>query len=216
MHFVLEEQGRVTDTHTDLSPELDLVRGEPVAITIVNHLDEPTSIHWHGIELEDSYMDGAPGFSGTGTHLHAGDCAARFIRRALHTPASGTFMYHAHVDDVREQSGRARGRAHRPRSRRAHQLTIMRSFLKGYGAAKGHPLEIRLSNLGLGMGLQQPRVVDKILRQALCHVHRRAIPESFVAIHPTSAVARPPPRHTPRNRVARKPLPAHDHPRCCP
>ena len=141
MHFVLEEQGRVTDTHTDLSPELDLVRGEPVAITIVNHLDEPTSIHWHGIELEDSYMDGAPGFSGTGTHLTPAIAPRDSFVARFTPPRAGTFMYHAHVDDVREQLAGLEG-ALIVRARGASSADDYAFFLKGYGAAKGHPLEI--------------------------------------------------------------------------
>jgi manganese oxidase len=104
MHFLLEDGTRRLDAGPDFSPQLDLVRGEPVAITIVNHMTEPTSVHWHGIEVEDSYVDGAPGFSGAGTHL-APAIAPRdsFIARFT-PPRSGTFMYHAHVDDNREQS----------------------------------------------------------------------------------------------------------------
>lgn len=39
---------------------LTLRRGEPVEITLVNHLPEATAIHWHGMEL-DSYFDGVHG-----------------------------------------------------------------------------------------------------------------------------------------------------------
>ncbi|MGH7623706.1 MAG: multicopper oxidase domain-containing protein, partial [Gemmatimonadaceae bacterium] len=67
-HFVLEENGHRVETATDLSPELDLTRGEPVSIMIVNHLAEPTSVHWHGIEVQDSYVDGVVGFSGAAGH----------------------------------------------------------------------------------------------------------------------------------------------------
>ena len=52
-----------------MSPELDLLRGEPVSITIVNHLAEPTSVHWHGIEVQDSYVDGVRGIQRAGGHL---------------------------------------------------------------------------------------------------------------------------------------------------
>lgn len=104
MHFVLEDGGRRVDAGSDFSPELDLERGQPVAITIVNRMAEPTTIHWHAVEIQDSYMDGAAGFSGAGTHLAPmiapGDS---FIARFT-PPRSGTFMYHAHVDDDREQS----------------------------------------------------------------------------------------------------------------
>lgn len=104
MHFVLEDGSRRVDAGSDFSPELDLMRGEPVAITIVNRMAEPTTIHWHGIEVQDSYMDGVAGFSGAGTHrapaIAPGDSfVARFT-----PPRSGTFIYHAHVDDNRQQS----------------------------------------------------------------------------------------------------------------
>ncbi|MEO5904549.1 MAG: multicopper oxidase domain-containing protein, partial [Gemmatimonadaceae bacterium] len=45
-------------------PMLVLKRGQPVKITVVNHLPEPTAVHWHGIELE-SFPDGVPGWSGS-------------------------------------------------------------------------------------------------------------------------------------------------------
>ena len=85
-----------------LSVPISLTRDEPVAITIVNQMNEPTSVHWHGIEL-DSYDDGVPGFSGAGTRLSPliapGDSfVARFT-----PPRSGTFMYHSHVDEPRQQ-----------------------------------------------------------------------------------------------------------------
>jgi FtsP/CotA-like multicopper oxidase with cupredoxin domain len=141
MHFVLEEQGRVTDTHTDFSPELDLVRGEPVAITIVNHLEEPTTVHWHGIEIEDSYMDGAPGFSGAGTHLTPAIAPGDSFVARFTPPRSGTFMYHAHMDDVREQLAGLEGalivRDPGARSSDDHVL-----FLKGLRGSATHPLEI--------------------------------------------------------------------------
>jgi len=103
MHFTLEEHGRRVDTHTDLSPELDLVRGEPVAITIVNHLPEATSVHWHGIEVQDSYADGVPGFSGNGTHLTPAIAPGDSFVARFTPPRAGTFMYHAHIDEIREQ-----------------------------------------------------------------------------------------------------------------
>ena len=43
-------------------------RGEPVSITVVNQLPEPTAVHWHGIELE-SYYDGVAGFAGEGKRI---------------------------------------------------------------------------------------------------------------------------------------------------
>src|SRR5688572_22204827 len=85
-----------------IGPTLDLVRGEPVRITVVNRLTESTAVHWHGIELE-SYFDGVPGFSGEGARITPliapGDSfAVRFT-----PPRSGTFIYHTHADEVRQQ-----------------------------------------------------------------------------------------------------------------
>ncbi len=78
-----------------------LTRGEPVRITVVNHLPEPTAVHWHGIELT-SYYDGVPGISGAPGQLlpsvAAGDSFA-----ALYTPPrAGTFIYHTHIDDIKQ------------------------------------------------------------------------------------------------------------------
>jgi len=103
MHFVLDDRGQRMDTHADVSPEMDLVRGEPVAITIVNHLAQPTSVHWHGIEVEDSYMDGAPGFSGEGRHLAQAIAPGDSFTARFTPTRAGTFMYHAHMDEMRQE-----------------------------------------------------------------------------------------------------------------
>ena len=102
--YVLHEGGRSTSaTPPSLpGPMILLKRGEPVTITVVNHLAEATAVHWHGMELE-SYFDGVAGFAGSRGHIAPaiapGDSfAARF------TPVrSGTFMYHPHADEVRQQ-----------------------------------------------------------------------------------------------------------------
>jgi FtsP/CotA-like multicopper oxidase with cupredoxin domain len=142
MRFVLDEHGRRTDTHRDISPELDLVRGQPVAITIVNHLDEPTSVHWHGIEVEDSYMDGAPGFSGAGRHLAPAIAPGDSFVARFTPPRSGTFMYHAHFDEMREELAGLEG-VLVVRDSAAAPTTDDHAFLfKGDGSDHGHPLEI--------------------------------------------------------------------------
>jgi FtsP/CotA-like multicopper oxidase with cupredoxin domain len=79
-----------------LSDPLVLRRGEPVRITVVNALRAPTAVHWHGIELQDSYVDGVPGWSGDPRRL-APAIAPRDSFVAAFTPTrSGTFIYHAH------------------------------------------------------------------------------------------------------------------------
>lgn len=103
MRFRIEETAtsRKTDAGPGFSPTLDLTRGEPVSITVVNRLGEPLSVHWHGIELE-SYYDGVAGFAGTPQRL-APVIAPRDSFDARFTPPrSGTFMYHSHVDEERQ------------------------------------------------------------------------------------------------------------------
>ena len=79
-------------------PVLVLRRGEPVRITVVNHLAEATAVHWHGIELE-SFPDGVPGWSGTPGRImppiQPGDSfAAEFV-----PPRAGTYIYHTHANE---------------------------------------------------------------------------------------------------------------------
>jgi FtsP/CotA-like multicopper oxidase with cupredoxin domain len=83
-------------------PTIVLKRGEPVSITVANQLPEPTAVHWHGIELE-SYYDGVAGFAGEGKRIApaiepGGSFEARFT-----PPRAGTFIYHTHIDEVRQQ-----------------------------------------------------------------------------------------------------------------
>jgi FtsP/CotA-like multicopper oxidase with cupredoxin domain len=101
MRYLSDSAPITSGAKAAISPPLSLIRGEPVAITIVNQLGEPTAIHWHGIELE-SYFDGVAGFSGFGSRLSPliapGDSfVARFT-----PPRSGTFIYHSHVDEPRQ------------------------------------------------------------------------------------------------------------------
>jgi FtsP/CotA-like multicopper oxidase with cupredoxin domain len=100
--YVIEENGRRIASRSGLSPTLYLTRDEPVAITVVNQMDEHTAVHWHGMELE-SYYDGVAGLSGAGNRI-APMIAPRDSFVAHFTPPrAGTFMYHAHMDDVVQQ-----------------------------------------------------------------------------------------------------------------
>jgi FtsP/CotA-like multicopper oxidase with cupredoxin domain len=90
------------DTGLVAAPALDLVRGQPVRITVVNRLAEPTAVHWHGIELE-SYFDGVPGFSGVGAQTTPLIAAGDSFEVRFTPPRAGTFIYHTHADEMRQQ-----------------------------------------------------------------------------------------------------------------
>jgi manganese oxidase len=103
MRFLLEEHGAPRkDAGAGFSPAIELFRGEPVSIMVVNHTTEPTAVHWHGIELE-SYFDGVPGFSGTPVRLAPIIAPQDSFEVLMTPPRSGTFMYHSHVDEPRQQ-----------------------------------------------------------------------------------------------------------------
>src|SRR2546423_7195834 len=85
-------------------PPLVLTQGEPVEITVVNQLSEPTAVHWHGIEL-DSYYDGVPVWGGAGEkHAPAVMPGQSFVARFA-PPRAGTFIYHTHWHDFRQLIG---------------------------------------------------------------------------------------------------------------
>lgn len=88
---------------TSPGPPLVLRRNEPVEITLVNRLDEPTSIHWHGLEIGSIY-DGVHGWSGArGSVAPMIEPGASFVVRMM-PPRAGTFIYHTHLHDYRQLS----------------------------------------------------------------------------------------------------------------
>jgi manganese oxidase len=95
------------DTKREFSiPGADIVvaQDEPIAITVVNNAKDATSIHWHGLEIE-SYYDGVHGFGGDSHRvsplIEAGDS---FVVK-MTPPRAGTFIYHTHADEARQQGG---------------------------------------------------------------------------------------------------------------
>lgn len=79
-------------------PTLRIPQGKRVNFLIKNGLDQPTSLHWHGIRLENR-MDGVPGL--TQDPIAPGeDFEYSFI-----APDAGTYWYHSHLKSW-EQVGR--------------------------------------------------------------------------------------------------------------
>ncbi len=84
-------------------PALFLNKDETVSIEVVNNLDQPTSIHWHGMELE-SYFDGVPGFSGLGASVTPPIPPGEHFIVRMTPPRAGTFIYHTHLHDEEQLS----------------------------------------------------------------------------------------------------------------
>ena len=97
------ESKQATQTGGGPGPNLVLTRNQPVAIHITNLLDEPTSVHWHGIELE-SYYDGVPGWGGDGPKVSPMIMPGESFDAVFAPPRAGTFMYHTHMNDLSQLS----------------------------------------------------------------------------------------------------------------
>ena len=82
-----------------VGPPLVVTRGQRTAISIHNELDEPTAIHWHGIEIE-SYYDGVPGWTGDVQHTTPYIAPGKSFVAYMTPPRAGTFIYHTHWHDV--------------------------------------------------------------------------------------------------------------------
>jgi FtsP/CotA-like multicopper oxidase with cupredoxin domain len=79
----------ITINGTVPGPTLRLRQGQVVRITVVNALDVPTSLHWHGLLLP-SAMDGVPGVSFPGIAPGAS------FTYEFPLPRAGTYWYHSH------------------------------------------------------------------------------------------------------------------------
>lgn len=94
--------GRTVDAYTFNGavpgPELRVTEGDTVRVTVTNQLKEPTTVHWHGVEVP-SGMDGVPDLS-----RKAIGPGASFTYEFVATPA-GTRWYHAHFDETVQQAG---------------------------------------------------------------------------------------------------------------
>ena len=105
--FALHEAGKAEPLADSLSvpgPILELKRGEPVRINVVNRLSEPSGVHWHGIELE-SHADGVPNWSGVPGNVMAPIAPGDSFPAMFTPPRSGTYIYHSHLHENTQING---------------------------------------------------------------------------------------------------------------
>jgi FtsP/CotA-like multicopper oxidase with cupredoxin domain len=73
-------------------PLLEVSRGTEIMVRFTNHLADSTSIHWHGIRLENAF-DGVDGVSDAFTYK-------------LRFPDAGIYWYHPHIrEDIQQGLG---------------------------------------------------------------------------------------------------------------
>jgi manganese oxidase len=74
-------------------PTIEAVEGDRVRLLVTNHLNEPTTVHWHGIILPNG-MDGVAGL--TQKAIPPGET----FKYEFTLRQNGTFMYHPHTDEM--------------------------------------------------------------------------------------------------------------------
>jgi FtsP/CotA-like multicopper oxidase with cupredoxin domain len=80
-------------------PLLLLKQYQATHVTVKNEMSIPTSIHWHGLEI-DSWADGVPEWSASdGRRSPIIEPGGEFTYK-LTSMRPGTFVYHSHLDDV--------------------------------------------------------------------------------------------------------------------
>jgi FtsP/CotA-like multicopper oxidase with cupredoxin domain len=98
--FVLREGNTSTNINASIpGPPIILERGKSVAIKIINHLHEATTIHWHGLEIE-SYFDGVAGWGNRSKELAPLIMAGDSFIVHITPPRAGTFIYHTHMHSM--------------------------------------------------------------------------------------------------------------------
>ncbi|TCM72140.1 multicopper oxidase family protein [Rhizobium sp. BK068] len=76
-----------------MPPVLRMTKGKPYTAQLTNALDEPTTIHWHGLRIANK-MDGVPFI--TQPYVYTGDS----FDYAFTPPDAGTFWYHPHCNTL--------------------------------------------------------------------------------------------------------------------
>jgi FtsP/CotA-like multicopper oxidase with cupredoxin domain len=206
--YVLQEGTRPSSAVAPLlpGPTILLKRGEPVTITVVNRLPEATAVHWHGIELE-SYFDGVADFAGSGKHIAAAIAPKDSFEARFTPPRSGTFMYHPHADEVRQQQAGLSGAllvvddpaAFDPVHDIVLLLTVPRANADGSsilvnGSLTPRPLDLhageRYRMRIVNLHTYRPSMITRVLRDSSL-VTWRALAKDGMDLPPQRATVRP-------------------------
>ncbi|RAZ87225.1 multicopper oxidase family protein [Mesorhizobium hawassense] len=83
----------LTYSQAGMPPVVRMRKGEPFAARLINGIDDPTTIHWHGIRVPNR-MDGVPFL--VQPYVYQGD----HFDYAFTPPDAGTFWYHPHCNTL--------------------------------------------------------------------------------------------------------------------
>jgi FtsP/CotA-like multicopper oxidase with cupredoxin domain len=76
-----------------MPPVLQMKKGKPFSVRLVNGIKDPTTIHWHGMRIANN-MDGVPFL--TQPYVYEGDTFDYIFT----PPDAGTFWYHPHCNTL--------------------------------------------------------------------------------------------------------------------
>ena len=80
-------------------PLLEVQQGATIVVQYHNELDQPSSVHWHGVRV-DNHFDGTVGL--TQPPVTPGGN----FSYSVHFPDAGIFWYHPHVrEDIQQDLG---------------------------------------------------------------------------------------------------------------
>ncbi len=89
------------DAEGRIGPLLLLKQYQTTYMTVQNNMSIPTSIHWHGLEI-DSWADGVPNWSYSNGMVSPALLPGKDFTYKLSSMRAGSFIYHSHLDDVNQ------------------------------------------------------------------------------------------------------------------
>ncbi len=100
--FSISEDNKLdTNDITTPGPLLLLKQYQPTYVTVTNRMQVPTSVHWHGLDL-DSWADGVPDFSASDGKMSPTILPGEKFTYKLTLMRPGTYIYHSHFNDVHQ------------------------------------------------------------------------------------------------------------------
>jgi FtsP/CotA-like multicopper oxidase with cupredoxin domain len=94
-------KNKIPDPGFNPGPLLILKQYQTTNITVKNRMSFPTSIHWHGLEI-DSWSDGVPNWSASDGRSSPIIEPGKEFTYKLSLMRPGTFVYHSHLDDINQ------------------------------------------------------------------------------------------------------------------
>lgn len=90
-----------TNSLSTPGPLLLLKQYQPTFVTVINRMPFPTSVHWHGLDL-DSWADGVPDWSSSDGKMSPSIEPGDKFTYKLTLMRPGTYIYHSHFNDVHQ------------------------------------------------------------------------------------------------------------------